>query len=151
LVAAPVIVLVIVGFILSQPTVSRSTAQSFFANYFNSVENPTQRAQLYAHDLTTSFRQLKPNQPTEYNNYWNTVKSVDVGPAYSVSGNAFEFTLSFTVHYKTGNSEPVRENFWFVCTGFRGTLLGRLPWTGCPEWALRIDSEQVAPLPSGTG
>jgi double zinc ribbon protein len=151
LVAAPVIVLLIVGFILSQPTVSRATAQGFFDNYFNNVENPAQRAQLYAHDLTTSFKQLKPNKPGEYNNYWNTVKSVDVGPAYSISGNSFEFTVSFTVHYKTGGSEPVRENFWFVCTGFRGTMMGRFPWTGCPGWALQIDSEQVAPLPTGSG
>jgi hypothetical protein len=151
LVVAPLTVLLIAGFVLSQPTVSRSTAQSFFGYYFAHVENPKQRAQLYAQDLTTSFKQLEQNQPVPYNGFWNTVKSVEVGSAYPVSGNSFEFTLSFVIHYKTGGSLPVRANYWFVCTGFRGTLIGRVPWKGCPEWALKIDNEQDAPLPSGGG
>lgn len=158
--AAPVLVLLIAGFILAQPTVSRSTAQSFFDNYFTQVENTTQRAQLYAQDLTPSFKQLTSNQPGPYNTYWNTVKSADVGPAYPVSGNSFEFTVSVKITYKPGTytygmtggrPDDVRVNFWFVCTGFRGTLLGRVPWEGCPDWALKIDSEQDAPLPSGNG
>lgn len=151
LVAAPVIVLLLAGFILAQPTVSRSTAQSFFDNYYHNVENPRQRAQLYAHDLTASFKQLPQNQPGVYSKYWNRVKWVDVESAYSVSGNSFEFTLSFTVDYKTGSEVPETENFWFVCTGFFGPLIGRLPWTGCPEWALQIDSEQVVPPQSENG
>ena len=149
--AAPVTVLLIAAFILAQPTVSRSTAQSFFDHYFTNVETMKQRAQLYAQDLTMSFKQLPPNHPDRYNAFWNTVKSVDVGPAYSVSGNPLEFTLSFTIHYKTGSSATVRDDYWFVCTGIRGTLLGRVPWNGCPDWALKIDTEQNAPLPSGTG
>jgi hypothetical protein len=158
--AAPVIVLLIAGYLLAQPTVSRSTAQSFFDYYFTHVENTKQRAQLYAQDLTPSFKELTPNQPGPYNAYWNTVKSVDVGPAYSVSGNSFEFTVSLTITYKPGTStygitggrpDNERVNYWFVCTGFRGTLLGRVPWTGCPDWALKIDNAQDSPLPSGNG
>jgi hypothetical protein len=151
LVVAPIIVLLIAGFLLAQPSVSRSTAQSFFDYYFTHVENAKQRAQLYAQDLTTSFKQLAPNQPGSYNPYWDSVKSVDVGPAYPVSGNSFEFTLSVTIHYKNGRTLPVRANYWFVCTGFRGTLIGRLPWKGCPEWALKIDNGQDATLSSGSG
>lgn len=156
--AAPVIVLLIAGFLLAQPTVSRSTAQSFVDYYFTHVENTQQRAQLYAQDLTPSFKQLTSNQPGQYNAYWNTVKSVNVGPAYSVSGNSFEFTVTLTITYKPGTytysitggrPDDERVNYWFVCTGFRGTLLGRVPWKGCPDWALKIDNEQDAPLPSG--
>jgi hypothetical protein len=154
-VAAPVIVILVAGIILAQPTISRSTAQTFFDNYFTHVENAKQRARLYAQDLTTSFKQLKPNQWAEYSNYWGTVKSVDVGSAYSVSGNPFEFTLSFTIHYRPGTSyyrfndttggiASVTGNYWFVCSGFRGNLMGKLPGISCPAWALRIDNEQSA-------
>lgn len=161
-VAAPVIVILTAGIILAQPTISRSTAQTFFDNYFTHVENAKQRPQIYDKDLTTSFKQLRSNQKGQYNNFWDTVKSVDVGSAYSVSGNPFEFTLSFTLHYKpgttyyrsheaTGGAAPVTVNYWFVCNGFRGNLLGKLPGVSCPAWALRIDNEQQASLLSRSG
>jgi hypothetical protein len=147
---APLAVLVIAALTLAQPTIPRPIAQNFFTSYFARVTNGQQRGQLYAHELTTSFNQF--TTLGQYNGFWNTVKSVSVdGQVYSVQGTSSEFTVSLTISYQTGATGHVRANYWLVCTGFRGNLLGRIPGVGCPGWALKIDNSQIASLPNGNG
>jgi hypothetical protein len=146
--AAPAAAVVIATLIVTQPSVPRSTAQDFFTSYFTGVTNAKQRPQLYAEDLSTSFRQFAPDGSKPFNTYWKTIKSVTVDSVFSVPGNSYEFTVTLTISPKASGTEPVsiRVNYWLVCTNFFGNLWGRIPGAGCPASDLKIDSEQSAPL-----
>jgi hypothetical protein len=144
--AAPAAAVVIATLIVTQPSIPRSTAQDFFTSYFTGVTNATQRPQLYAQDLSMSFKQFTPNNTRSYNGYWKTVGSVTVNSVFPVPGNSYEFTVTLTVRPRAGGTVPVRVNYWLICTGFFGNLWGRIPGAGCPEGDLKIDNEQSAPL-----
>jgi hypothetical protein len=141
--AAPAIAALIVALFFAQPAVPRSSAQDFFRAYFTGVTSGKQRAQLYAQDLSTSFKQFAPNAPGAYNGYWKTVRSVTVSSVFPVPGNPYEFTVSLMIIKKAGGIYPIRVNYWLVCTSF-GILWGRV--IGCPAGDLKIDNEQSAPI-----
>jgi hypothetical protein len=143
-VAAPAVAVLIAAFIAAQPTIHRSTAQDFFRSYFTGVTSAKQRAQLYAQDLSASFRQLVDSG--SYDGYWRTIKSVTVNSVFAVPGNSYEFTVSLTVQPKVGVANSIRVNYWLTCTGFFGNVWAKLPTAGCPESDLRFDNELSAPL-----
>jgi hypothetical protein len=154
--AAPVIVVIIGALILAQPTIRRSDAQTFFGDYFTKVTHgKQQRDQLYAQELTTSFRQFNPEG--SFDGFWKQVDHVKIHKVYAAPGNASEFTVSFTIYYKPGTqmyrqtdgSELDRANYWIICTGFLGNLAGRFPFIGCLEDDLKFDNQQKASLLSG--
>jgi hypothetical protein len=157
--AAPAAVVLIGALIIAQPTISRSTAQSFFTRYFSSVTaGEQQREQLYRQDLSTSFRQFADDE--SYDRFWSQAKSVSFNnPAVlPVPGNSSEFTVSLTITYKPGTNmydrtgghpQVVRVNYWIVCTGFLGNFVSRFPFWGCPRHDLKFDNEQNDPLVTG--
>lgn len=156
--AAPVAVAIIAYLIITQPTVSTSTAQNFLNDYFNGVTASGQRSQVYVQDLTTNFR--KRLSYSQYNAYWETIESVKVDSVDSIPGNPFEFTVSFEICPKSdagycpkpGNIQPIIVvNFWIACIGFFGNLAAKFPWEGCPIHDLKIDNEQDAPLTNVPG
>jgi Double zinc ribbon len=144
--AAPAAAVLIATLIVAQPAIPRSTALVFFKNYFTEVTNAKQRPQLYAENLSTSFKQFTPNAPAPYNSYRKTVGSVSVDSVFSVPGNSYEFAVSLTIRPKAGGTYPIRVNYWLICTGFFGNLWGRIPGAGCPEGDLKIDNEQSVPI-----
>jgi hypothetical protein len=156
--AAPVIVVVIGALILAQPTIRRSDAQTFFSDYFTKVTSgKQQRDQLYAQELTTSFRQFNPQG--SFDDFWKQVDHVYMHKVYAAPGNSSEFTVSFTIQYKRGTqmyyrtrqtygTEDDRVNYWIVCTGFLGNLAGRFPFIGCLKDDLKFDNQQKASLVS---
>jgi Double zinc ribbon len=148
--AAPVLVVLIATAVFRQPTILRSTAQSFFRNYFAEVTNGQQRGRIYAQEVTTSFKQFNPQW--QYNGFWETVKSAAVvQQVYSVQGTSSEFTVSLKESYKAGGPPHYYTwNFWLVCTGLYGHLMGKI-WAGCPQGALKIDNQLAVSPASGNG
>jgi hypothetical protein len=159
-VGAPVVVLLIAALALTQPTIPRSTAQSFLDVYFKEATNTGRLGQLYAQELTPSYKQFISQET--YDGFWKMVRSVVPDPVYPVSGNPDEFSITYTIYYRPGTldhslvhggSEIDTENYWLVCTGFRGNFLGKIPGLGCPEYALKIDLQQTSssPFPGESG
>lgn len=148
-VVAPILVVVIAACIVKQPAVHRSTAQAFFDNYFAGVTNGKHRSQLYAQDLSASFKQNPSLLPSKYNGYWGGVRSVTVDSVFSVSGNTDEFNVTLTINPKRGDGilTQVYADYWLICTGFIGQAWGKVPGWSCPEGDLKIDNQQFAKAP----
>lgn len=134
---APLAVLFVAG-IATSTKVTDSTAHIYFDNYFAKVTQADQRWKLYNEDLTVSYRQYPDHSWKSYVAYWEAQKHVTIDSVYPVSGNPFEFTVGLTLNY---SPPEVVINYWLVCNGLIGQLIGRLP-QGCPLNDIQIDNGQ---------
>ena len=135
---APLAVLWVAG-IATSTKVTDSTAHTFLEDYFAKIIRVDQRWTAYNQDLTLSYRKYPHIEWPSFNSYWGAQKHVTVDSVVPLSGNPFAFAVTITLNYDPSDAVI---NYWFVCNGLIGNLIGRLP-QGCPSNDIQIDNGQL--------
>ncbi len=131
---------IILAIVQAQPQTSPSNAQKFFHDYFGRVTQASQRPKLYQEDLTKAYRQTLNNNYRTYDNWWASVKWVEVRNVQSTSGNKLDFTVWLTYHMRNGTEKgPEAVTYSLVCNSALASVAERIP-NGCPVSYLQIES-----------